>query len=80
MDDTTMILAIAVGVIVGILIYFLPTIVGFKKHKLNKISIFLLNLFLGWSLVGWVIALVWATKHEQNIKIENNNYINHNNE
>ncbi|MFZ9185736.1 MAG: superinfection immunity protein [Polynucleobacter sp.] len=24
-----------------------------------------LNLFLGWSLIGWVIALVWALKDEQ---------------
>jgi hypothetical protein len=45
----------------GFLIYFLPTIVALVRHKRNTLSIFLLNLFLGWTLVGWIIALVWAS-------------------
>ena len=27
---------------------------------MNEGAIFVLNLFLGWSLIGWVVALVWA--------------------
>ncbi len=76
MEDIMMILLIAVGIVAGLALYFLPTIVGFKKQQPNKTSIFLLNLFLGWSLIGWVISLVWATKNEQVVKIENRNYIN----
>ena len=45
-------------IIFCILIYFLPAIVGCKKQ--NAYSIFLLNLFLGFTVVGWVVALVWA--------------------
>ncbi|HEV2117065.1 MAG TPA: superinfection immunity protein [Terriglobales bacterium] len=45
----------------GFLIYFLPTIVALVRHKRNTLSILLLNLFLGWTLVGWIIALVWAS-------------------
>jgi len=45
----------------GFLIYFLPTIVALVRHKRNTLSIFLLNLFLGWTLVGWIVALVWAS-------------------
>lgn len=45
----------------GFLIYFLPTIVALVRHKRNTLSIFLLNLFLGWTLAGWIIALVWAS-------------------
>lgn len=45
----------------GFLIYFLPTLVALLRHKRNTLSIFLLNLFLGWTLVGWIIALVWAS-------------------
>jgi len=41
--------------------YFLPTIVAVRKRKLNVESIIALNLLLGWTLVGWVVALVWAT-------------------
>lgn len=46
----------------GFLFYFIPSIVALARSKRNTLSIFLLNLFLGWSLVGWVIALVWAVK------------------
>jgi hypothetical protein len=40
--------------------YFLPTvIVWFRRHP-SGVAIFLLNLLLGWTVVGWVVALVWA--------------------
>ena len=38
--------------------YFIPTLVGAKKRNVS--AIFVLNLFLGWTVVGWVVALVWA--------------------
>lgn len=41
-------------------LYFLPSIIGASRKKKNAGAIFALNLFLGWSLIGWVIALVWA--------------------
>ena len=41
-------------------LYFLPTIIAFVRHKRNFGAILALNLLLGWSLVGWVISLVWA--------------------
>jgi len=46
------------GIIIGLFIYFLPSIVG--RHKTNAGAIFVLNFLLGWSFVGWVGALVWA--------------------
>jgi Superinfection immunity protein len=49
-------------IVLGLLIggYFLPAIIaGGRKHN-NAGAIFVLNLFLGWTFVGWVIALVWA--------------------
>ncbi|HZP31893.1 MAG TPA: superinfection immunity protein [Candidatus Acidoferrales bacterium] len=51
-------------VVIGIgALYFLPTIVG--RHKQNLRAIFALNLLLGWTLVGWVVALVWALTKDQ---------------
>lgn len=41
-------------------IYILPMIIAFNRHHENYTAIFLLNLLLGWTLVGWVVALVWA--------------------
>lgn len=43
--------------------YFLPAILAWSKSSFW--AIFALNLFLGWTLVGWVVALAWARKGEQ---------------
>lgn len=45
-----------------IVLYFLPAIVAHirnVKHPLRN-GIGLLNIFLGWTLVGWLAALIWA--------------------
>lgn len=39
-------------------IYFLPTIL--RQKKKNVKAIFILNLLLGWTFVGWVILVIWA--------------------
>jgi|SRR5208282_1226598 len=52
------ILGAIVGCLVGLGFYFLPSMIGNQKR--NAGAIFMLNLFLGWTLLGWVIALVWA--------------------
>jgi hypothetical protein len=40
--------------------YFLPTLVAFLKQHKNKLAIFLLNLLLGWTVLGWVVTFVWS--------------------
>jgi hypothetical protein len=49
-----------IGGIVGLAIYFLPTIIAIVRGKGNLLLILLLNIFLGWTLIGWVVALVLA--------------------
>jgi hypothetical protein len=44
----------------GAVFYFLPSIVAFARRHHNGLAIFILNLFLGWSVLGWIIALVWS--------------------
>jgi hypothetical protein len=46
----------------GFVLYFLPTIIAFARNKRDTTSILLLNFFLGWTAIGWVIALIWAVK------------------
>lgn len=46
------------GVVLLVLLYFLPSLVARKKPNAN--SVFVLNLFLGWTLIGWVVALAMA--------------------
>ncbi|MFG2674398.1 superinfection immunity protein [Streptomyces sp. NPDC048445] len=44
------------------LAYFAPTVVAFARGVSNSGSILVLNLFLGWTLVGWVVALAMAAR------------------
>ena len=48
----------------GFILYFLPAIVAFARSKRDAGAILVLTLFLGWTAIGWVIALVWALKQD----------------
>ena len=43
-----------------VVLYFAPAITAYQKKKENLNSIIVVNLFLGWTLLGWVLALAWA--------------------
>lgn len=45
---------------VSVFLYLLPAFIAWRRHHNNRVAIFCLNFFLGWSLFGWVAALVWA--------------------
>jgi hypothetical protein len=49
----------------GIALYFLPLIIAVMKNKRNMLAISMLNLFAGWTLLGWIAALVWACLEER---------------
>ncbi len=46
----------------GFVLYFLPSILALARSKRDTVSIFVLNFLLGWTAIGWVVALVWALK------------------
>jgi len=57
-----------VAVIVALIIVFLPTIAVyclptfiavFRKHP-NRRAIIWVNMLLGWSLIGWIVTMIWA--------------------
>jgi hypothetical protein len=48
------------GFIISLVIYFVPTIIAVARHHRSALGIFLLNLFLGWTVIGWIAALVWS--------------------
>jgi hypothetical protein len=48
----------------GFVMYFLPSIIALARSKRDIAAIVLLNFFLGWTAIGWVIALVWAVKND----------------
>lgn len=62
--------------IVLLILYFVPTVVAASRGHRQAGAIFALNLFLGWTLIGWVAALVWslAAQSEPQAVIVNNAY------
>ena len=47
------------------LLYFLPWAVAATRYKSNTLAIALVNFLLGWTFIGWVVALVMACGSHQ---------------
>jgi hypothetical protein len=50
-------------IIMWIFIYFLPTFIAIDKKSKNKNAVIVINLFLGWTLLGWVVALAMSVSN-----------------
>jgi len=49
-----------ISLIAVMLVYFLPAIIAaFRRHH-NGAAIALLDLLLGWTVLGWIAALIWS--------------------
>ena len=46
--------------IIALGLYFVPTIIASSRNHRNAGAIVALNIFAGWTFIGWVAALVWA--------------------
>lgn len=51
---------VLIVVILGIAFYFLPSIIATSRKVPNAGSVFILNFFLGWTFVGWIVSLAMA--------------------
>jgi hypothetical protein len=54
-------------------LYFLPLIIAVARHHRNTLAIFLVNFFTGWTLIGWIIALVWSATKSPQLEVQNVN-------
>jgi hypothetical protein len=48
--------------LLALLVYFMPTFIAHRRAHPRKIPILLVNLFLGWTGIGWIAALIWALR------------------
>ena len=55
MSPLTLILGLALGCL-----YVAPVYIAKLRHKRNWPAIWVLTMFLGWTGIGWIIALIWA--------------------
>lgn len=66
----------AMEALLAIIVYMAPTIVAIvRKHRVAQVLV--INLLLGWSIIGWIVALVWAVGERQvGSTIINSNVVN----
>lgn len=53
-------LGLACVALAAFLLYLLPVFVAYLRGHPDSGAIVVVTLFLGWSFVGWVVALAWA--------------------
>jgi uncharacterized membrane protein len=51
-----------------VILYFVPTLVASSRRHPNEEAIGVVNLLLGWTIIGWIACLIWAmrTSSERN--------------
>lgn len=59
MDTAMGILAIVIFIVI-LIAYFIPTAVAVNRDHPSQGGIIVLNIFLGWTFIGWVISLAWS--------------------
>lgn len=47
-------------ILLGVCVYLIPAVIAHQHRHPNAQAITVLNLFGGWTVLGWVAALVWA--------------------
>lgn len=49
-------------ILISAAFYFLPAIIAFYSKHPKRWLIFVLTLFFGWSIIGWILLIVWACR------------------
>lgn len=44
-------------------LYFLPSMIAYNRKVKSIGSLVVVNIFLGWTFIGWVVALAWSFTH-----------------
>ncbi len=42
------------------IMYWLPTIIAIVRQAHSALGVFIVNFLLGWTVLGWVLALIWS--------------------
>ena len=55
-------LTIVIGLSTATFGYLLPTSLAIANDRRDQLSVFFFNLTLGWTVIGWVVAFLWARR------------------
>jgi hypothetical protein len=61
-DSAAGVVALLVGLTIFVLMYYIPTVVAVIRKVPNVGSVAVVNTMLGWTFVGWVVALAMAAR------------------
>jgi hypothetical protein len=64
MNDSILAVLILIFLLALPVLYFWPIVVAVRTNHKNTASIAVVNVCLGWTLVGWVVAMAWALKKD----------------
>ncbi|GLR65559.1 hypothetical protein GCM10010909_02370 [Acidocella aquatica] len=56
--------------ILGFLLYFLPCIISGNRNATNGGAVFMVNLLFGWTLIGWLVAMIMAITAQTEVSAE----------
>ena len=45
---------------ISLAIYFIPIVIAYIRKHNNFVAICLLNIFTGWTFLGWIACLLWS--------------------
>lgn len=51
---------IVLAILAGLVITFIPAIVAYRGDHPHALFVLLICLFCGWTVIGWIVALIWA--------------------
>jgi hypothetical protein len=47
-------------ILIALVVHFIPAIIGYQRGVTHAGALLLVNLLIGWTLIGWVVCLIWA--------------------
>ena len=53
-------IGVIIAILMGLVLYFVPFLIAASRDHHRTGVIFIINLFLGWTFLGWVVALAWG--------------------
>lgn len=56
---------IAIALVVLLVPYFIPTVVAISRDHPSKGGIIVVNVLLGWTILGWIVSLAWSLSGRQ---------------
>jgi hypothetical protein len=56
LDNTTTVIVL----VLILVIYMLPTLVAYSREHPHRAVLAVFNIFLGWTLIGWIAVFLWA--------------------